>query len=984
MKPNFLYESVAIAALICASAPASAEDINPFGGDIDPFSGDIDPFSGDIDPFGGDIDPFGGDINPFRGDIDPFSGDINPFYGDIGPFWGDIGPFWGDIDPFGGDIDPFGGDIDPFGGDIDSFWGDLETFNLNVEGIGGYWRDAGPMWGDINATWSALGSGAELDYDFEDLQVDLEGFVSFSAATWGAAVYAATGQSFYSGFATPLLAKYGIDLGDEESLENISATDRSRFFLEWYDGLMAFSGRDRIDHWMPLVNWSPLLTQDQGSGWDAMVGLLDVAISPDENSIEWLLPVGGYTNSINGHGAAVASLIAARHDGQGAMGIAPDAIVLSYSPFDDTGTASFADVSAGIDMLTGYGANVINMSLGVPGYTLHQDIADILQGPSAQAAAFNTVFVIASGNEGVAQPVDVKWDLAADASNLLIVGSVDPSKNISYFSNTPGEACLTVGGVCDEADKLKYRFLVAPGELILVSDNQGGTTRMSGTSFAAPIVTGAVSLLHDRWPWLQQYSEESVQLILATAQDLGAPGVDAIYGHGLLDIEASQSPLNFNNLEIYLSAGADGYFMLSSVELKSALLDPGQLDLWELSGAHLVAFEPIGDTERDFTIPLSTLLYGQGTSVTGNWERYQRHVYTRLVDWANGSGFAATDTYEAPVGSYGAFNISMLASPVSAFTPSSQADRPYDTAFLFKSKDQVLSLLVGQGAGALSLTSNDGFNSVSEHDPESGGVNPFLGFASGGSFAKIGAELAPGLELSLGFSNVEDDHSYVDETTGEDSFNDVLFSEYQATATFAEVTYALAKNVHLNASLTHLDEGAGVLGAQGLGVLSLDQGSQSNAATFGATVDLNAKFSLSGSITAGKTTSNQAAGSVLSIDNGGLTTSAFEFAAEASSLVKKGDSLMLTFAQPLHVESGALNYSSVQVIDRVTGELGVVDQSWGLGGGSRHFITEAQYGLPVLNGFGEVNLFGRVDIGGADSDGAFSAVAGGARFNLSF
>ena len=508
---------------------------------------------------------------------------------------------------------------------------------------------------------------------------------------------------------------------------------------------------------------------------------------------------------------------------------------------------------------------------------------------------------------------------------------------------------------------------------------------MSGTSFAAPIVTGAVSLLHDRWPWLEEYATESVQIILSTAQDLGAPGVDAIYGHGLLDIEASQSPLNFNNLEIYQSSYFGGYSTLSSTQLKSALLDPGQLDLWELSGASIVAFEPIGDTERDFTIPLSTLLYGQGTGVTGNWERYQRHVYNRLVEWANtGTDLGSGSGYTAPVGSYGGFNISMLASPVSAFTPSSQADRPFDTGFMFESKDKSLTMMVGQGAGALSLTSNDGFNAVSDHDPESGGVNPFLGFASGGMYAKVGAELAPGLELSFGFSNVDDDHSYVDETTGEDAYDDVVFSDYQATATFAEVTYAVASNVQLNASLTHLDEGAGVLGAQGLGALSLDDGSQSNAATLGATFDLGSKFSLSGSVTAGHTTSDQMAGAVLSIDNSGLMSSAFEVSAQAHSLLKKGDNATLTFAQPLHVESGALNYSSVQVTDRTTGALGVVDEAWSLGDSSRHFITEAQYTMPMFNGGAAISLFGRVDLGAADTDGDYSAVAGGARFNLSF
>ena len=347
-------------------------------------------------------------------------------------------------------------------------------------------------------------------------------------------------------------------------------------------------------------------------------------------------------------------------------------------------------MEAGINTLTTVGANVINMSLGVPNATFASAHSENLPGYAAQSAADNTVFVIASGNEGHVQTNDVNWAADAVSSNLLFVGSVNPVNRISSFSNTPGEACLVINDVCDEENKLKYRFLVAPGELILVSDNEGGTTRMSGTSFAAPIVTGAVSLLHDRWPWLQEHADVSVDIMLATAQDLGAPGVDAIYGHGLLDIEASQSPLDFNSLKIYEPASSGAMTSISSSTLKNALLDQGQLDLWEAEGADLVAFETIGDTYRDFTIPLSTLLYGQGTTaVTGNWELYQRHVYKRLVEWAGtGSTSISGNSFVAPVGSYGGFNISMLASPVSSFTPSSQADRPFDSGFMFQSKDK--------------------------------------------------------------------------------------------------------------------------------------------------------------------------------------------------------------------------------------------------------------------------------------------------------
>jgi hypothetical protein len=493
LRTSYLLSTAAIAVVV-SLGDATAQDAIPSDGAVHPFRGDIDPFRGDIDPFRGDIDPFGGDINPNAGDINPFRGDIDPFYGDISPFWGDINPFWGDINPFRGDIDPFWGDINPFYGDINPNSGDINPFT-DTSVIGDYWLNTGPLWGDINTAWSAAGSD---DDQLELVSEQLVVMFNDARLVWDPAVMAYTGQGFDAAFLNPLLAEYGIDLDDEDSLEELDAYERSAFFLDWYDGLMAYSGMDRVDHWMPAVNWRPAITQDQGEGHDAIVGLLDTRISANDDNIAYLVNVGGYQTSSHGHGAAVASLIAARHDGEGVMGIAPRATVLAYNPFDASGTANLADVTTGVQTLFVLVANVVNMSLGYPGFVFNQQMADIFTDASMRPYEGNTVFVIAAGNDGVTQTGDVNWAADAATDNLIFVGSVDPTETISFFSNRPGEACLVVGNVCNEEDKLKYRFIVAPGELLLASDNNGGTTRVSGTSFAAPLVTGAISLIHDR------------------------------------------------------------------------------------------------------------------------------------------------------------------------------------------------------------------------------------------------------------------------------------------------------------------------------------------------------------------------------------------------------------------------------------------------------------------------------------------------------
>lgn len=966
MGTSILLRSAAVVALVGASIPLTAQS---YGQNL--LSGDIQPFSGDINPFSGDISPFSGDISPFRGDIDPFYGDINPFWGDISPFWGDINPFTLGI---GGDINPFWGDINPFSG----------SNSATAGAISSYWSNSGPAWGDINTAWDALNTQNATNSQYLSVRRDILSLVNAAGAIYGNAVRQATGKDFRPGFANAIFAKYGINLNQNDTLKGVSAEDRSRLFLDWYDGLQSFSGADYIDHWMATVNWSPAVTQDQGNGHDAVIGLLDVAVSVNDTNIDFLVNEGGYQGSSSEHGAAVASLIAARHDGQGLMGIAPRATIHAYSPFDATGKATFAQVNIGVNRLTEAGANVINMSLGVPGWAFHQEIADILTSSPIQQHSDDTIFVIASGNDGIVQTQNIEWGPEATADNLLIVGSVNPNKTISFFSNQVGQTCLTVKGVCHEENRLKNRFLVAPGELILVSDNNGGTTRLSGTSFSAPLVTGAISLLHDRWPWLQNHAKETADIILQSAEDLGAPGVDAVYGHGLLDVAASQSPLDFNNLTYFEPRAGGGFNQKSGRQFRDSLLIPGQLNIWQNSRANIFAIEEIGDTYRDFTIPLSTLLYEQSTTFQGNTERYQRHVHHRLVSWAEGGGAGSSFTDSATVSTSANWTLRMTRTDLSRFTQVTDRGMDYHTGFEFTTGNGKTTINVGEGIGARFLTYDDNFASTIDEDREAGGVNPYLGFASGGTYASFSSEILPEMKIKLGFSEGSDDHSYYDDLTGNRLREFDSVSDYEANALSMGMTYAVADRVELNAAYTRLNEKTGILGAQGGGLLSLDGGAITNAMTIGASYEVTPKLTLSVSGTSGKTVSKDVNNFVLEISDDGLMSTAFELAATSNGILQSHDRLRVRLAQPLHVETGELLYRSVQVVDRTTGELGGVDEFFDLGGTKRRIVSEAEYGFPVMGDRAEMYFYGRIDMGNTDAGGEFDGYAGGIRFSSQF
>lgn len=579
---------------------------------------------------GGQITPFygvnGGPVDPFYGSINPFYGGINPFYGQISPFWGDVTSFWA--------VNPFYGSINPFYGNIDPFWGTTNPFNGNsfLSQVYPFWNTVGPQWGSINTLWGQLQSSGATDYS--QLQSQLNNFVATGVSFWGPQ---------WQQYAAAMFLKFNIDPNSPASLAATSAEARSAFFMNFYDTAMNLTSLDHVDWWMSAVHWSPQLVQTQSPG-NSPVGLLDASITRNFSDVKDLKFIGGYKGYVNDHGAAVASLIAAQQDNLGVMGVAPKSSVRLYNPFDTSGTANWSDVTTGILQLFNNKSTVINASLGVPGWTLSTEWGPIMTSPSLISKKHGFVLVKAAGNEGTVQTVDIAWPSGYSApTNLLLAGSVGPTGEISSFSNTPGEACIQVSGVCNEQNKLKYRYLVAPGELMLVEDNQGGTTRMTGTSFSAPLVSGAIALLQTRWPQLQQYADETVQIILQSATDLGAPGVDPVYGWGLLNIEAAQSPLNFNNLIVFQPFIYSGGKNISvdkngpnwtPADLKAALLNPSQVAQWQSQNAFLVVFENIGNTYRDFLVPLSSNLIGKNQQVNKATHPFQSYLYQRLLNWA--------------------------------------------------------------------------------------------------------------------------------------------------------------------------------------------------------------------------------------------------------------------------------------------------------------------------------------------------------------
>ena len=126
---------------------------------------------------------------------------------------------------------------------------------------------------------------------------------------------------------------------------------------------------------------------------------------------------------------------------------------------------------------------------------------------------------------------------------MVIVGSWDGS---GVAGNRAGHVCLnidTVNNICNDTHRLSEFYILAPGQNInstLPTNSGSATGSLSGTSMAAPHVTGAFGVLHQMWPYMA--GDNLVKLVMNTA-DKNLTGYNVnIHGQGLLDLDEATKP----------------------------------------------------------------------------------------------------------------------------------------------------------------------------------------------------------------------------------------------------------------------------------------------------------------------------------------------------------------------------------------------------------------------------------------------------------
>ncbi|MGH6785744.1 MAG: S8 family serine peptidase [Novosphingobium sp.] len=236
----------------------------------------------------------------------------------------------------------------------------------------------------------------------------------------------------------------------------------------------------------------------------------------------------------DGHGTLTTSIIAATtNNGVGMAGINPNARIMVLKALNAFGRSRASFVAEAIRYAADNGARIVNLSVGGPGLT------GIETDAIAYARSKGVLIVVAAGNDGV----DVKDHGLAANDKVMTVGATGLKDEHLTFSNwgpqidiaAPGQDVLglrarrtdTVRGIPD----VPY----TAGEAYVGTDRR--YYRVSGTSFAAPIVAGIASLVLSKRPELTVDQLEAV--LLQSAQDIQTPGRDNFSGVGMVDARAA-------------------------------------------------------------------------------------------------------------------------------------------------------------------------------------------------------------------------------------------------------------------------------------------------------------------------------------------------------------------------------------------------------------------------------------------------------------
>lgn len=240
----------------------------------------------------------------------------------------------------------------------------------------------------------------------------------------------------------------------------------------------------------------------------------------------------------NGHGTQTAAIALAARDGRGMQGVAPDATLLALKiagpdmsavtetsgPVPEGGGPNAALIAPAITYAVDKGAFVISISLN--GFAGGQIAVE-------QRAAMD---LVRAQNRLLVQSVSNNVDENSFTGQVTesLIGSDMANKDWFLFGIRVNKNLQPPSGN-GTPGLLADRMLAVVAADVAAVGKDGKAVTVVGNSYAAPAIAGAAALLKQYWPQLG--GKEISRILLDTATDLGAAGVDEKFGAGLLNVE---------------------------------------------------------------------------------------------------------------------------------------------------------------------------------------------------------------------------------------------------------------------------------------------------------------------------------------------------------------------------------------------------------------------------------------------------------------
>ena len=443
------------------------------------------------------------------------------------------------------------------------------------------------------------------------------------------------------------IARDDVNYANTEMYRDAVWTANSRISIDYINTTMTAYG-----HTLEAVG-APEAWSRGWTGNGSVISILDSGIDTDHPEFAGRIDamecftgrceVGLETiEDLNGHGTHVAGLAAAALDGVGTTGVAPDAHLLIGKVAYDSSYVDLNAVGDGIRWSVENGADVINLSASVnmdatyknslveiePGVFRSTDTrgtyategfmsmlrnlgTDSYATMNNMVEAFqdtDAVLVVAAGNNAAKVPgfpahlaviENPDGSLMMDG-RLIIAGNYDIASNrTASSSNRAGTVCFDYNetqNTCNTDRRVSDFYLMAPGQWSASTYKDGNYRVMSGTSMAAPIISGGAAILHQMWPHMT--GENLVQLMLNTG-DKSFTGYDVnVHGQGIMDLDEATLPQG--ELGIATSGRIDGYHTnVASVGTMS------------IAGANIAALSSlmvVDDYDRDFYVDGNTMI----------------------------------------------------------------------------------------------------------------------------------------------------------------------------------------------------------------------------------------------------------------------------------------------------------------------------------------------------------------------------------------